>query len=90
MYVLMPSCHWRPEEEIMPRGRMCRSELPDMDAEMQSCVLYNSSACSQPLCNLSSHACCSLNQDSTSLYSTHFECAWTVENEGNCISGHSN
>lgn len=40
----------------MPRGRMCRSEPPGVGAEMLTCVLYNSSACSQPLCNLSSPA----------------------------------
>lgn len=75
----------------MPRGRMCRSEPPDVGAEMLTCVLYNSSACSQPLCNLSSPV--SLNWNSTSLYFTHLdtpECVQTVENEGKYISGHSN
>lgn len=65
----------------------------NVGAKMRTCVLYNSSACSQPLCNLSSHVCCSLNRDSTSLYFTHLdtpECVWTVENEGKYISGHSN
>lgn len=89
MCVLMPSCHWRREEEIRSPGEGGAG----VGAKMQTCVFYNSSACSQPLCNLSSHACCSLKQYSTSLYFTHLdtpECVRTVENEGKFISGHSN
>lgn len=55
-YVCVDAVMPRDGGNQIPRGRVCRSELPDVGAEMPTCVLYNGSACSQPLCNLSSPA----------------------------------